>query len=465
MHWGAKMVDCPVSMGARINWVRVRSLQAWRILICHVLWLGLIFTTTAAFAQQISPASFPAITAATAIVIDRDSGAVLGFKNPDTLRPNPSTTKMMTALIAMERNGSNIDQIVGPISANAASTYGSTMGLQAGDTVSLRDLLYGLLLPSGNDAGVAIAEWISGNQDAFVALMNQRAQQLGLTNTVYRNAFGYDPVELPAQCVPPYSSMFNCGHYSTARDLATLARFAMMEQPLFATIVAMVTWTPTTWRNSANAKKTITLTNTNLLLSSIPYAGANGVKTGQSTSAGYCLVASATHSGRSILTAVMGCASDQIRHLESIQLLNWGFAQLANSPTPTPTPPPPTPRPSATPVSTPAIVRVGIAAAPVRVNAGQDAIFTISTSQINQTAPTTIRYTMVGRAILGSDYSLSGAAGLAVIPAGASSTQVVLHSFNAPSTRRRRTATMKLLSSSTYRLRVQSRASVTIVGP
>jgi len=423
---------------------------------------GLIFPLAGeAFSQQAddnSP-SFPAITAATAIVIDRDSGAVLGSKNPDTLRPNPSTTKMMTALLAIERNGGTIDEIVGPVSAKAASTYGSTMGLQTGDTVSLRDMLYGLMLPSGNDAGVAIAEWISGSEDAFVTLMNQRAQQLGLTNTAYRNAFGYDPVELPNDCFPPYSSMFNCGHYSTARELATLARFAIREQPLFASIVTTVNWTPTTWRNSAMVKKTITLENTNLLLSSIPYSGANGVKTGQSTSAGYCMVASATRSGRSIITVVMGCASDQIRHLESIQLLDWGFGQLAASPTPTATP-------SATPVSTPpAVGKVAISAAPRTINAGQDATFTISTSQINPAATTTIQYSMIGLAKVGTDYSLSGVFGQAIIPAGASSTQVVLHSANGPSTRRRRTATMKLLPASNYRLRLPRKASVTIVGP
>ena len=433
----------------------------------------MLTTAGQTFAQQpnTAAASLPAITAATAIVIDRDTGAVLGAKNPDTLRPNPSTTKMMTALLAMELNGASIDQIVGPISANAASTYGSTMGLQTGDTVSLRDLLYGLLLPSGNDAGVAIAEWISGSQDAFVTLMNQRAQQLGLTNTAYRNAFGYDPVELPAQCVPPYSSMFNCGHYSTARDLATLARFAMNEQPLFAQIVATFQWSPTSWRNSGNSPKTITLQNTNLLLSSIPYTGANGVKTGQSTSAGYCMVASASRSGRSVLTVVMGCASDQIRHLESIQLLDWAFAQLANTPTPTPNPTPaptatPTPSPSATPILTPPpIVKVAISVAPGTINAGQDATFTISTSQINPVAATTVHYTMIGPAILGTDFSLSGTAGQVVISAGAPSTQVTLHSSNTPSLRRRRTATMKLLPSSSYRLRVPRKASVTIVGP
>src|SRR4051812_5506944 len=285
------------------NYVKPSSLQR-RYARLATLFTGAIFLSGApCFAQETEAAgaegfaslnalqtsAFPTITAATAIVINRDSGAVIGSKSPDTLRPNPSTTKMMTALIAIERNAANLDAIVGPISAKAADTYGSTMNLNAGDSVSLRDLLYGLMLPSGNDAGVAIAEWIGGTADAFVTLMTQKAKALGLTHTSYRNSFGYDPVELPAQCVPPYSSMFNCGHYSTARDLATLAQAALKQQPLFARIVQTATWTPTSWITAARARRTVQLNNDNLLLSSLSYFGANGVKTGMSTSAGFCM--------------------------------------------------------------------------------------------------------------------------------------------------------------------------------
>jgi len=412
-----------------------------------VLGLVILAGTADCFSQQsntVQGAPFPTITAATAIVINQDTGAVLGAKDPDTLRANPSTTKMMTALVAIERAGAaGLEAIAGPVSVKAAQTYGSTMNLQAGDTLSLRDLLYGLMLPSGNDAAVAIAESISGDEAAFVTLMNDRARSLGLSNTSYRNCFGYDPFELPDQCVPPYSSMFNCGHYSTARDLAALARAAMQQQPLFARIVQSAIWTPTTWLDSSRAPRTIVLLNDNLLLSSLPYDGANGVKTGLGYNAGYCMVASATRSGRSMLSVVMGCPTDEARHLESSQLLEWGFAQLGRG----------------QPVRLPAIT---VSVAPPTVQAGRDAAFVISTSQVDPARPTTVRYTMSGTAVVGNHYSLSGVLGEADIPAGASSARIDLHSFNGPIPRRGKKATLKLLPGTTYRVGAPPKATTTI---
>jgi D-alanyl-D-alanine carboxypeptidase len=420
------------------------------------------------FAQ--GAAELPTISAATAIVIDQNSGQVIGSKNPDTLRPNPSTTKIMTALIAIERNAANLDVIAGPISAKAADTYGSTMNLEAGDTVSLRDLLYGLMLPSGNDAGVAIAEWIGGTEDAFVLLMNNRAQSLGLNNTSYRNSFGYDPVELPAQCVPPHSSAFNCGAYTTARDLSTLARFAL-GNPTFARIVQTTTWTPTSWLSAARTPRSLLLVNDNLLLSSMAYLGADGVKTGMSSSAGFCMVASATRGNRSVLTVVMGCPSNALRHLESQTLLDWGFTQLANSPTPTPTPtptstptptPPPATPPPATPTPSPSSVSISITQSVI--GRGDDTVFVISTSRPDATGTTTVRYAMAGTARLGRDYSLSGTLGEANIEPGASSTQVVLHASPGVRGKRAKRATMRLVRSTTYRISPPNQAGVTIRG-
>ncbi|MFL6515093.1 MAG: DUF642 domain-containing protein, partial [Chthoniobacterales bacterium] len=299
-----------------------------------ILWVVLPLS---AFAEPPTPP----VSAPSAIVIDRDTAAVLSAKDPDTRRAMGSTTKIMTALLAIEQQGGNVDQIVGPISAKAAGSAGSRMNLQTGDRVSLRDLLYGLLLPSGNDAAIAIAEWISGSEDAFVALMNQRAQSLGLTNTAYRRPGGYDPVEDPANCFPPYSSLPNCGHYTSARDLAVLARFAM-NQPLFAQIVATASRTTTSWVNSQLQPKNQTLNNTNLLLSTRPYSGANGIKTGESSTANFCMVASATRSNHSIITVVLGSfdpnytgdnffsgsPNDIARHNDSVQLLDFGFASV-----------------------------------------------------------------------------------------------------------------------------------------
>ncbi|MFL6514297.1 MAG: D-alanyl-D-alanine carboxypeptidase family protein [Chthoniobacterales bacterium] len=439
------------------NYVKQRRLQPGRMWLVTLLAAAGFLTGAFCVAQEIAVATgdgfarsnavqtsaFPTITAATAIVINRDTGAVIGSKDPDTLRPNPSTTKLMTALIAIERNAANLDAIVGPISSKSADTPGSTMNLNAGDSLSLRDLLYGLMLPSGNDAGVAIAEWVGGSEEAFVALMNQKAKALGLSHTSYRGPSGYDALEQPAQCVPPYSAMFNCGHYSTARDLATLAQAAMKEQPIFARIVQTATWTPTSWLTAARTPRTVQLNNDNLLLSSLAYPGANGVKTGMSTSAGFCMVASATQSGHSVLTVVMGCASDAIRHAESKQLLDWGFAQLGSSPT----------------VVT--IPRISVSASPSSIRAGGDASFVIATSQLSS-QPTMVRYTLAGTARMGIDYSVSGTTGEADIPAGASSVRVTLHAFNGLTGKRPRRAALKLVAGTAYQLTASKKAVVTI---
>ena len=185
-----------------------------------------------------------------------------------------------------------------------------------------------MLLPSGNDAAIAIAEWVGGSESGFVNLMNQRAASLGLTNTAYRSPAGYDPTEKPDLCFPPYSSQTNCGHYTSARDLANLAGFAL-QQPVLSQAVQTTSWNTTTWRNSSGSFKNQNLTNTNLLLSSIPYTGANGVKTGEGPNAGWCIVARATRSNRTTLTVIMDTSPDNAaRHNESIQLLDYGFAQL-----------------------------------------------------------------------------------------------------------------------------------------
>jgi len=440
-----------------MNYVKRRCLQPDRMWLATLLAAAGLLTGAFCVAQEtaiatadqfaqpnaVQASAFPTITAATAIVINRDTGAVIGAKNPDTLRPNPSTTKMMTALIAIERNAANLDAIVGPISAKAADTNGSTMNLNAGDSLSLRDLLYGLMLPSGNDAGMAIAEWIGGSEDGFVALMNQKAKALNLSHTSYRTPFGYDAGEQPALCGPPYSAMFNCGHYSTARDLATLAQAAMKQQPVFARIVQTASWTPTSWLTVARARRTVELRNDNLLLSSLAYPGANGIKTGMSTAAGFCMVASATQSNHSVLTVVMGCASDAIRHAESRQLLDWGFAQLGSAPTVVTVP------------------RISVSASPGSIRAGGDASFVISTSQLSS-QPTMIRYSLAGTARLGKDYSVSGTSGEADIPAGASSVQVTLHAFNGLTGKRPRRAALKLMPGTTYQLTDSKKAVVTI---
>ena len=278
-------------------------------------------------ARALAVPPVPPINATSAAVMDGANGSILAAKNLDLQVANPSTTKIMTALLLLEQAGGNLDQVV-TVSSNAANAFGSRMNLAAGDRISLRDLLYGMLLPSGNDAAIAIAEWVGGSESGFVNLMNQRAASLGLTNTAYRSPAGYDPTEKPDLCFPPYSSQTNCGHYTSARDLANLAGFAL-QQPVLSQAVQTTSWNTTTWRNSSGSFKNQNLTNTNLLLSSIPYTGANGVKTGEGPNAGWCIVARATRSNRTTLTVIMDTSPDNAaRHNESIQLLDYGFAQL-----------------------------------------------------------------------------------------------------------------------------------------
>ncbi len=230
----------------------------------------------------------PAVGAKAALVIDLDSGQTLYAKKPNQPLPPASTAKLMTALVTVQH--ANVDDRV-TVSARAAGTPGSRMGLVVGETLTVRDLLYGLLLPSGNDAAVALAEHVAGSQDAFVRMMNETGAALGLKNTTFANAHGLDD---PKQV-------------STAADLAAMAK-AAFAYPLLARIVA----TPTA--QIAGRK----LTNTNELLG--VYQGADGVKTGTTDAAGECLVASVTRNGHRMLVVILGSGD---RYADARTLLDY----------------------------------------------------------------------------------------------------------------------------------------------
>ena len=235
----------------------------------------------------------PAIDAAAAVVIDVKTGRVLYSKNATTRRSIASTTKIMTALVAIE-NG-RLDDIV-TISSRAVSIWGSNINLQTGQKYTLNELLYGLLLNSGNDASIAIAEHISGSVEGFVEKMNQKARELGAYNTSFANTHGLDAA----------------GHYSTAYDLARIARYAL-ENPVFAKIVG-------TKYAAISGRQ---LHNTNELLEL--YQGADGVKTGYTGKAGRCLVASATRDGMRVISVVLGSPTNYKRALSSKNILDYAF--------------------------------------------------------------------------------------------------------------------------------------------
>lgn len=229
------------------------------------------------------------VNAEAAVVMDADSGRLLYAQNPDKRLANASTTKIMTALLTLEQPDQ--DRYF-TVDSDAIQVEGTTMGLQPGDSVTLHQLAAGMLLPSGNDAANAVAVEIAGSEEAFVRLMNQRAAELGLENTQYRNPSGLDAE----------------GHYSSARDLATLAAHAL-ENEDFADIVSK----QEIRMAFGNPPYNRSLYTTNKLLERYPYA--IGVKTGYTDDAGLCLVTAAEKDGTRLIIVTLNGKDDVNTHM------------------------------------------------------------------------------------------------------------------------------------------------------
>ncbi|MFO7273593.1 MAG: D-alanyl-D-alanine carboxypeptidase family protein [Bacillota bacterium] len=243
----------------------------------------------------------PSLWAHGAILMDATTGDVLWEKNAHMRLHPASTTKVLTALIALERG--DLDARV-TISKRAAQTPGSSMHLREGEVHTLYDLVHGLLMLSGNDAAVAIAEAIAGSVEAFADLMNERAWRLGARNSHFVNPHG----------------LTHPDHLSTAYDLAVITR-AALQNPLLAEIVA----TPEKALTYEELGREVVLYNTNRLLrGGLP--GADGVKTGTTAAAGACLIASATRDGQKLIAVVLNASN---RWRESTALLEWGFRNFA----------------------------------------------------------------------------------------------------------------------------------------
>jgi serine-type D-Ala-D-Ala carboxypeptidase (penicillin-binding protein 5/6) len=283
--------------------------------------------------------AFPTLTGTSAILVDRASGRVLGFKNPDLKWAPASTTKIMTGLLAVEAVAAgtvSLNDIV-TIRVDVGAEGGGQIGLRRLDTISLRDLLHMALLSSENDAATAVGTYIAGSRPAFIAMMNTRAAQLGLSNTSYVDISGRDPQDFIAGCSGNEFNDPTCAHFTTARDLAALARVALND-PIFARIVRRTTWTTTTWRRNSGVPGQpatvldVTLTTTNRLLrNTLPefYPGAYGVKTGTSDQAGRNLVSAATSAQGDVIAVVLGSDPDGTatgdRFSDSQALLDFGL--------------------------------------------------------------------------------------------------------------------------------------------
>ena len=241
----------------------------------------------------------PAIAATSWVLVDTLSGQTLAAANPDERRDPASLTKLMTAYVAfgaLRAKTITPSQMV-QVSQRAWKSEGSRMFIEPRRAVSVDELLHGVIIQSGNDASVAIAELVAGSEEAFVAKMNEEAARLKLASTHFTNATGLSQPQ----------------HYSTATDIARLASALIRDYPEFYPIYSQKEF----------RYNNITQSNRNRLLWSDPYV--DGVKTGHTDAAGWCLVASAKRGDRRLVSVVLGAASDSARAAESQKLLNWGF--------------------------------------------------------------------------------------------------------------------------------------------
>jgi D-alanyl-D-alanine carboxypeptidase len=266
-----------------------------------------LITLSGVFAFSFMPGILPAAKAASpepitthakaAALIDVESGRLLYSSDGDTPMKLASLTKIMTAIVAIE-HGKLSDMV--KTSKRAAGKEGSSIYLKLGEEMSLQNMLYGLMLRSGNDAATAIAEHVGGSEEGFVHMMNEKARMLGLANTQFMNPSGLD----------------DQGHYSSADDLAKLTAYAL-KNPVFKEIVKTKVKTAPNpfeewdykWRNK---NKMLTM-----------YEGADGVKTGDTTQAFRCLVSSATRGGQQLAVVTLNDGDDWLDHR---RLLDWGFA-------------------------------------------------------------------------------------------------------------------------------------------
>lgn len=272
----------------------------------------LIALTLSALAPTAAAAlTDPALEATAALLVEPTSGTVLYELNADETRYPASTTKIMTALVTLENADLTQQVTVEEGDFTHVTADSSVAGFEPGEVLTVEQLLYGLMLPSGNDASYILARAVAGDVDTFVQMMNDRAAELGCTGTHFANPCG----------------LHDDNHYTTARDLMRITQ-AAMANPTFAQIVS----TPSFELPATNLQEARTLENSNLLLdstSSVYYAPAQGIKTGNTTEAGRCLVAAASQDDVTLYSVVLGCTDAEIPAslTETKRLFEWAYAE------------------------------------------------------------------------------------------------------------------------------------------
>ena len=263
--------------------------------ILFIISLALFISSVPVFGEPLTP------DVKSAILMEASTGTVLYEQNPDEHLPIASVTKIMTMLLIMERidSGALKFEDMVTVSENAMSYGGSTMFLEAGETLSVHDMMKGIAVASANDGCVAMAEHIAGSEAAFVEMMNKRAKELGMENTVFLNTNGLDQE----------------GQYSSARDVAIMSRELIKHEKVFEYTKI--------WTDSLRDGK-FELANTNRLIRF--YSGATGLKTGSTSQAGCCLSATAERDGMSLVAVVLGAPDTKSRFASATTLLNHGFS-------------------------------------------------------------------------------------------------------------------------------------------
>jgi D-alanyl-D-alanine carboxypeptidase (penicillin-binding protein 5/6) len=263
---------------------------------------AIVAALAAAPGSALAAESAPPTSGGSALVVDARTGAPMHAVNAGRPRPIASATKLMTALLTLERT-EDLGQVV-RAAPYAASAVESKIGLVAGERMTVRDLLTALLLESANDAAVTLAVHVGGSREAFVREMNRRAVELGLSDTSYANPIGFD----------------DPSNHSSARDLATLAR-RLLRNREFAQIVDTPRATLT------SGARTRMIDNRNRLVASYPFV--SGVKTGHTQGAGYVLVGAGEARGARVITVTLGAPSEAARDADTLALLRWGLAQFS----------------------------------------------------------------------------------------------------------------------------------------
>ena len=248
------------------------------------------------------------LTAVSAILMEGSTGTILYEKEADREMAPASITKIMTLLLIMEalEMGKIKFEDVVTVSEHAAGKGGSQAYLEAGETQTVEDMIKCISIASANDASAAMAELLAGSEEVFVNNMNQKAKELGMKNTIFKNCTGLDAE----------------GHYSSARDVAIMSKELIMKYPEISRY--STTWMDSIIHKTRRGESEFGLTNTNKLVRT--YQGITGLKTGSTSEAKFCLSATATRENCDMIAVVMGCPNPTDRFTEAAKLLNYGFA-------------------------------------------------------------------------------------------------------------------------------------------